>query len=262
MKDIFDLDGKVCVVTGAASGLGERFAVALASRGAAVVCCARRLDRIESVAHRINSSGGRALALQLDVTDSPAYGEFFDITEREFGIVDVLVNNAGISGTGSTLNAEREGWDRTLAVNLTASFDLGRIVAQKLVAAGKPGSIVNISSILGIGANTDADYSVSKAALLQLTRAMALDFAPHNIRANAIAPGFFFSEMTDTTIEDEFRDRLIQQIPLRRFGRPEELDGLILLLASDASSFMTGSTIVVDGGQTCQVAGVVRSADA
>jgi NAD(P)-dependent dehydrogenase (short-subunit alcohol dehydrogenase family) len=262
MSNLFDLDGKVCVVTGAASGLGKRFAETLARHGAAVVCCARRRERIESVAKRVKDGGGTALALPLDVTDSSAYDAFFDSIENELGIVDVLVNNAGISGTGSTLNAERDGWDRTLAVNLTAPFDLGRIVAQRLVAAGKPGSIINISSILGIGANTDADYSVSKAALLQLTRSMALDFAPYRIRANTIAPGFFFSEMTDGTIEGEFREKLIEQIPLRRFGRPEELDGLILLLASDASSFMTGATVVVDGGQTCQVAGVVRPAEA
>jgi len=262
VSDIFDLNSKVCVVTGAASGLGERFAEALAEHGAKVVCCARRKDRIDEVAARINDNGGTALALSLDVTDTSAYEAFFDDVERELGIVDVLVNNAGIGGSGSTLNASREGWDYTLAVNLTAPFDLGRIVAQKLVAAGKPGSIINISSILGIGANTDADYSVTKAALLQLTRSMALDFAPHKIRANTIAPGFFASEMTDTYIEGEFRENLIKQIPLRRFGKPEELDGLILLLASDASSFMTGSCIVVDGGQTCQVAGVVRSGEA
>ena len=262
MSDIFNLDGKVCVVTGAASGLGERFAETLAGCGAKVVCCARRKDRIDEVAARINDNGGTALALTLDVTESASYDKFFDAVENEFGIVDVLVNNAGIGGSGSTLNASREVWDYTLAVNLTAPFDLGRIVAQKLVAAGKPGSIINISSILGIGANTDADYSVTKAALLQLTRSMALDFAPHNIRANTIAPGFFISEMTDTYIEGDFRQKLIKQIPLRRFGRPEELDGLILLLASDASSFMTGSCIVIDGGQTCQVAGVVRADDA
>jgi NAD(P)-dependent dehydrogenase (short-subunit alcohol dehydrogenase family) len=261
MSDLFDLGGKVCIVAGAASGLGERFAVALAEHRANVVCCARRKDRIEAVAQRINEGGGSAIALPLDVTDGDSYSAFFGAVESEFGLVDVLINNAGISGTGSTLNADREGWDRTLAVNLTASFDLSRIVARKLVAAGKRGSIINISSILGIGANTDADYSVSKAALLQLTRSMALDFAPYNIRANTIVPGFFFSEMTDGAIEGDFRDNLIQQIPLHRFGRPEELDGLIVLLASDASSFMTGATIVVDGGQTCQVAGVVRSAD-
>ena len=259
MNNLFSLEGKVCLVTGAASGLGERFAEVLADAGAAVVCCARRQDRIDALASRIREKGGRALALPLDVTNAEAYPAFFEEVESQLGVVDVLVNNAGVSGSGSTLHADRSGWDQTLAVNLTAPFDLGRLVAQKLVADGKPGSIINVSSILGIGANTDADYSVSKAALLQLTRSMALDFATYNIRVNTLAPGFFHSEMTDSTIEGDFRSKLITQIPLQRFGRPEELDGLILLLASDASSFMTGATVVVDGGQTCQVAGVVRS---
>lgn len=135
-------------------------------------------------------------------------------------------------------------------------------MAQRLVAAGKPGTIINISSILGIGASADADYSVSKAALIQLTRTMALNLAPHDIRVNSIAPGLFASELTDSTIEGELRDNLVDQIPQRRFGRPEELDGVILLLASNASSFMTGSTVVVDGGHTCQVAGFALHAGA
>ena len=261
MTNLFDLQGKICLVTGAASGLGERFAEMFAQHGAAVVCAARRKDRIEAVAQRIKERGGQALALPLDVADQDALAPTLDTIESELGTVDVLVNNAGISGTGSTLNAEREGWDKALAVNLSAAFDLGRLVAQRLVKSGKPGSIINISSILGILANADADYSVTKAALLQLTRSMALDFAPHGIRVNALAPGLFFSEMTDSSIEGDFRANLIEQIPLKRFGRPEELDGIMLLLASDASSFMTGSTIVVDGGHTCQVAGFVRHSE-
>ena len=258
MANLFDLQGKVCLVTGAASGLGERFAEMFAEHGAAVVCAARRKDRIEAVAQRIKDQGGQALAIPLDVTDQAALGATLDMIESELGTVDILVNNAGISGTGSVLHAERQGWDATLAVNLSAAFDLGRLVAQRLVEAGKPGSIINISSILGVLANADADYSVTKAALLQLTRSMALDLAPHGIRVNALAPGLFFSEMTDSTIDGEFRENLIAQIPLKRFGRPEELDGIMLLLASDASSFMTGSTVVVDGGHTCQVPGSVR----
>ncbi|MDE0054300.1 MAG: SDR family NAD(P)-dependent oxidoreductase, partial [Gammaproteobacteria bacterium] len=171
------LDGRVALVTGASSGLGERFAQALAENGAAVVCAARRQDRIEAVAGRINGSGGQAIPIRLDVTDSDALCRALDQAERTFGLVDILVNNAGISGTGSVLRAERSGWDETLAVNLTAAFELGRFVSQRLAAAGKPGSIINISSVLGLQANADADYSVTKAGLVQLTRAMALDLA-------------------------------------------------------------------------------------
>lgn len=254
------LDGRVALVTGASSGLGEGFAEALAENGAAVVCTARRQDRIEAVAGRINAAGGRAIAFPLDVTDSSALRQALDEAERAFGVVDILVNNAGISGTGSVLQASRSGWDETLSTNLTAAFELGRFVAQRLASASKSGSVINISSVLGVRSNADADYSVTKAGLIQLTRAMALDLAPLGIRVNCIAPGLFVSEMTDSTIQGEFREQLTAQIPLGRFGEARELDGLVVLLASDASSFMTGSVIVADGGHSAQLPGTVRHA--
>ena len=254
----FELEGQVALVTGAASGLGARFARVLAEQGASVVCCARRADRLEALLAEIRAAGGRGMTLPLDVTDEAAQTAALDAIEAELGPVSVLVNCAGIAGSTSARRESRETWDAVLAVNVTAPLLLSQAVAQRLIATGGSGAIVNVSSVLASAANQDAAYSASKGAVEQLTRSLALDLAPYGIRVNALAPGYFDSELTDLMGKGSYRAALTHTIPLGRFGDPRELDAALLMLASPRSSFMTGSVVTVDGGHTCQVPGSVK----
>ncbi len=251
-----DLSDQVCLVTGAASGLGAQFSRVLAAAGAHVICLARRAERIQLLAEDIHRAGGKATPWTLDVSDTKSFNEGLLDLESQFGVVTTLVNNAGTGGAGmGTVELEADEWSRTLEVNLAAPLRLSQAVARRLIAHQQPGSIINISSVLGVRANADADYSVSKAGLNQLTRSLALELAPHGILVNAIAPGYFSSEMTDEYVQGEKRKKIIDHIPLHRFGRPEELDDLVVLLASRSVGFMTGSVLVVDGGQSIYLPG-------
>jgi len=251
MERLFRLDGRIALVTGASSGLGRHFANVLADSGASVALAARRLDRLRELASEIENRGGRAVSYEMDVSEPQTISRTFDQVEGELGTVDLLVNNAGIAIAEPAIQVDEDEWDRVLNTNLKGAWLVAQQTAQRLIAAGKPGSIINIASILGYRvAKGVSPYAASKAALIQLTQALALEWAHQQIRVNAIAPGYFLTEMNQEFFQrkSSASEAIIQNIPQRRIGNPEELTGVLLLLASDASSYMTGSTVIVDGG--------------
>lgn len=248
--DLFDLTGEVALVTGASSGLGERFAQVLAANGAKVVLAARRIDRLEALVEKIRTAGGQAIAVELDVADQPAIAPAFDAAEVTFGTVTILVNNAGIDGQSPPLDMTPEQWRKVMSVNVDGVWFCAQEAARRLVAAGKPGSIINIASVLSFrAARTLSAYATSKGAVRQMTHNLALELARYNIRVNAIAPGYILTEINRDFFETPGGQAMIKRIPQRRIAEPSELDGTLLLLASSkASGYMTGSTVVVDGG--------------
>ena len=247
-ETMFSLKGRTALVTGASSGLGRHFVQVLSRAGASVVLAARRLDRLQTLAQEIEREGGKALAVALDVTDPDSVQRAFDAAEA-LGPVTILVNNAGVpSGSFFTKTSEEE-WRSVLAVNLDGVFRVGQEAARRMAADGAGGSIINIASILGFGVSkTLSAYAASKAAVVSLTKSMALELARDRIRVNALAPGYFSTEINDAFLASETGKRLLSGVPMKRAGELKELDGPLLLLASDAGSFMTGSVITVDGG--------------
>jgi NAD(P)-dependent dehydrogenase (short-subunit alcohol dehydrogenase family) len=245
-SELFDLTGQVALVTGASAGLGARFAQVLAAHGARVALAARRVERIEDLAARLPG----AMAVALDVTDPAAHVAALVAVESRLGPLTLLVNNAGVAGSGRVMETTAETWRNVQATNVDAVFSLSQAFAHRLIAAERPGTIINIASIASFTVSeTPAAYAVSKAAVAQLTRAMARELARHRIRVNAIAPGYIQSEMTADYLASPAGEALRKKVPQRRFGEPADLDGLLLLLASPrASGFMTGSIVTVDGG--------------
>jgi NAD(P)-dependent dehydrogenase (short-subunit alcohol dehydrogenase family) len=255
--DLFNLNGRVALVTGASSGLGTQFAKALADNGAAVALVARRADRLTDMKKSLEAAGGRAVAIEADVTDRAAMLCAFDAAEQAFGTVTILVNNAGIAQSPSrAIEVSEEEWRKVLSVDLDAVFFNAQEAARRMLATNQRGSIVNISSVLGFGvAKGTAAYAVAKAAVIQTTKALAVELAFKGVRVNAIAPGWFVTEINDTYLESEAGAAIKREIPMGRFGNPGDLDGALLLLASDAGSYITGATILVDGGQVIQIKG-------
>ena len=255
IADTFRLDGKIALVTGASSGLGAHFAATLAAEGAAVVLAARRTDRLAALADAIAKAGGTAHAIDMDVTDPASVEAALAHATKALGPIDILINNAGIGEPSLFLEATEEHWRHQLGVNLDGVARVGRAVAKRMAATGKGGAIVNTASIAGIlVAKGLSTYSVTKAAVIQLTRAMALELAPHRIRVNALAPGYFPTELNEHFLNSDTGKKMLARFPMQRAGRLEELDGALLLLASNAGSYITGSTLIVDGG-TLLVAG-------
>jgi 3-oxoacyl-[acyl-carrier protein] reductase len=254
--DMFRLNGRVALVTGASSGLGVQFAKALADNGAAVALVARRADRLKSLKDEIEEKGGRAVAIEADVTDHAAVARAFDAAEKAFGTVTILVNNAGIAHGGRAVEMPPEEWRKVLSTNLDAVFFWAQEAARRLLAAKKQGAIVNIASVLGLAVSKGAvAYAAAKAGVVQVTKALAVELAFKGVRVNAIAPGWFVTEMNDDYLSGEAGDAIKREIPMGRFGNPGDLDGALLLLVSDAGSYITGATIVVDGGQVVQIKG-------
>jgi 3-oxoacyl-[acyl-carrier protein] reductase len=236
-------------VTGASSGLGVRFAEILAANGAAVVLVARRVDRLNAVKARIEQSGGRAIAVEADVRDRAGMQSAFDAAEKVFGTVTILVNNAGIVHSGRAIDLAEEDWRRVLATNLDAVFYWAQEAARRMLAAGTGGAIVNIASVLGFSPDKGvAAYAAAKAGVVQLTKALALELSFKGIRVNAIAPGWIVTEINRDYLAGPGA-AMKRQIPMGRFGDVNDLDGPLLLLVSDAGRYMTGATIVADGGQ-------------
>jgi 3-oxoacyl-[acyl-carrier protein] reductase len=253
---MFSLKGRVALVTGASSGLGVQFARALADNGAAVALVARRADRLGTLKGEIEGKGGRAIAIEADVTDRAAMTRAFDAAEKAFGTVTILVNNAGIAHGGRAVEMPPEEWRKILSTNLDAVFFWAQEAARRLLAVKKQGAIVNIASVLGLAVSKGAvAYAAAKAGVVQVTKALAVELAFKGVRVNAIAPGWFVTEMNDEYLSGEEGAAIKREIPMGRFGNPGDLDGALLLLVSDAGSYITGATIVVDGGQVIQIKG-------
>lgn len=253
--DLFSIQGRVALVTGASSGIGCALAQGLAKAGAQVVVVARRADRLQDLVAEIEQSGGKAVAAQADVTDIASIERAFDTAEQAFGTVDVIISNAGVTDARNFLKIDPESRDFVFDTNLRGVWNVGQVGARRLVAAGQGGSIINIASVLGLGVQPGlASYCSSKGAVIQLTRSMAVDLIKHNIRVNAIAPGWFKTELNDAFFESPAGLERISQIPARRLGKLEELVGPVIMLASDAGAFMNGSVVVVDGALNALVA--------
>ncbi len=243
-----DLTGKVALVTGASQGLGARFAETLAASGAAVAVAARQVAKLEALAERIGAAGGTAHAVAMDVTDPASVAAAIENVEAVLGPLDVLVNNAGIAVQKPFLEMSPEDYDQVLDTNLKGCFLVAQAAARQMKESGG-GSIINISSVLGtevIGALST--YCASKGGLLQLNRAMALELSRYGIRVNAIAPGYIETPINSDFFNTGPGQQMVKTIPQRRLGQPNDLDGALLLLASDQSAYMTGSVVTVDGG--------------
>jgi len=254
--EMFSLKGRVALVTGASSGLGVQFAKALADNGAALALVARRADRLKSLKDEIENKGGKAVAIEADVTDRAAMTRAFDAAEKALGTVTILVNNAGIAHGGRAVEMPPEEWRKVLSTNLDAVFFWAQEAARRMLAAKKQGAIVNIASVLGLAVAKGAvAYATAKAGVVQVTKALAVELAFKGVRVNAIAPGWFVTEMNDDYLASEAGTAIKREIPMGRFGNAGDLDGALLLLASDAGSYITGATIVVDGGQVVGIRG-------
>jgi NAD(P)-dependent dehydrogenase (short-subunit alcohol dehydrogenase family) len=248
-KDLFSLAGKTALVTGASSGFGRHFARLLAEAGAKVALAARRVDALERVAADIKATGGEAAVLAMDVTDRASVERGVAGAEAALGPITILVNNAGIpSGAFFTKTTEEE-WRSVMSVNLDGVFRVGQEAARRMAANRTGGSIINIASLLGLGVIKGlSTYSATKAAVISLTKSMALELARDRVRVNALAPGYFATEFNDAYLASEPGRRMMARVPMARAGEVHELDGPLLLLASDAGAFMTGSVVTVDGG--------------
>lgn len=252
MTDPGRLAGKCALITGASGGLGEHFARTLSLQGATVVLAARRLERLEVLKRTIEEGGGKAFAVQMDVTSAPSVERAFATIESCCsGQCDILVNNSGVGQESWIVDTEEEEWANIVETNLTGVWRVARHAAKAMITANAPGSIINIASITGLRpSHMISGYAATKAAVDHLTRNMALEFARYDIRVNAIAPGYFRTAINDSFLDSEAGERMKKRIAMRRFGNYSDLDGPMLLLASELGAYMTGATIVVDGGHT------------
>ncbi|WP_138470373.1 SDR family oxidoreductase [Poseidonocella sp. HB161398] len=238
------LSGKTALVTGASSGLGHHFAEVLAREGAAVTAAARRTDRLEELVAGIVAAGGSARAVALDVTDPASVAAAFAGSAH-----DIVVNNAGVTVDGPALKTSEEDWARVIDTDMTGVFRVAQAAARAMTAAGQGGSIINIASILGLRvAGNLAAYATAKAGVVQMSKSLALEWARHGIRVNALCPGYIETDLNRDFFASDAGQALIRRVPQRRLGQLRDLDGPLLLLASDESAFMTGSVIAVDGG--------------
>ena len=252
--ELFSLKGKTVAITGASSGFGHHFAGVLAKSGASLILGARRSDKIQGRVNEINGSGGNALGVALDVRDPDSCESFLNTAQNEYGCVDVLINNAGVeAGAKTYAMIEEEDWDYVFDTNLKSVWRLSKMYTQMNVKSEKKeGNIVNIASITAYRTiKGQFPYAVSKAALVKATEIMALESAKFGIRVNALAPGYILTDVSRLLLEGERADTFVKGIPMRRYGQFDDLNGPLLMLCSDASKYMTGSTVVVDGGHLC-----------
>ena len=252
--DLFRLEGKTAIVTGGGRGLGRYMAEALSDAGAAVVLCSRKIEPLEEVQREIEAGGGKALAVECDVTDEESVEKVVSAAEESFGSVDIVVNNSGATWGAPPEEMPLDRFDQVMRVNVRGTFLMSQAAGRRMIEAGAGGAIINISSVAGlVGGHPDfmqtVGYNSSKGAIISMTRDLATSWARHNITVNAIAPGWFPTRMSGGLIE-KFEEEMLGGIPLGRFGNPEDLKGVVIFLASPAAAYITGQTVVVDGGST------------
>jgi NAD(P)-dependent dehydrogenase (short-subunit alcohol dehydrogenase family) len=252
--DLFRIDGKTAVVTGGGRGVGQYMAEALSDAGARVVLCSRKGEVCEEVAREIEERGGRAFGMSCDVTQPKDVENVVRTTQETFGTIDILVNNSGATWGAPTLEMPLDKLEKVIDVNIKGTFLFSQNVGRRMVERGEGGKIVNIASVAGlVGGHPEymetIGYNSTKGAVISMSRALATSFARYGINVNAIAPGWFPTKMSGGLIE-RFEEKMLEDIPLGRFGGPNDIKGLVLLLASPASNYITGQTLVVDGGQT------------
>ncbi|MDD5126779.1 MAG: glucose 1-dehydrogenase [Dehalococcoidales bacterium] len=250
---MFDLKGEKAIITGGGQGLGREMALALAEAGADIAIAQRRLEVAEKTADEIRKLGRDALAVSVDVSKTQEVQNMVNIVKAKFGKIDILINNAGIGQGKSFLGMSEEDWDSMIDIHMKGTFLCSQMVAREMVKE-KKGTIINISSMSGFIINRpqkQAHYNAAKAAIAHFTKSIAMELAKYNIRVNAIAPGYMKTEMTAPVLNSDMANEWLQLSPMGRFGEPYEIKGLALYLASRASSFMTGSVILIDGGYCC-----------
>ncbi|GEC57719.1 NAD(P)-dependent dehydrogenase (short-subunit alcohol dehydrogenase family) [Bradyrhizobium japonicum] len=249
MSDLFDVSKEIILITGASQGLGRQFARVLAAHGAAVVLAARQTAKLKGLEEEIKAKGGRAAAVQMDVADISGIAKTLDAAEAALGPITVLINNAGIAIEKLSTEQTEADWDAVIGANLKGAYFLATELARRMMARKQPGNIINVASVLGQGVlKAVSPYAISKAGMIQGTKAMALELAGNNIRVNALAPGYIDTEMNHDFWSTPAGERLAKRIPQRRVGAESDLDGAIMLLASNASRYMTGTVVTVDGG--------------
>jgi sorbose reductase len=252
VASLFELHGKKALVTGASSGIGKQVALAYAQAGAAVAIAARHAAPLQELAAEIAADGGTAVPIVCDVTEPDLVSTMLNRVDDELGGIDIAVCNAGIITLNSLLDMPLDDFQRIQNTNVNGVFLTAQAAAKSMVAGNRGGTIITTASMSGHIINTPQQvghYCASKAAVIHLTKAMAMEFAPHNIRVNSVSPGYILTELVEPL--SEYHAMWEPKIPLGRLGRPEELVGIYLYLASDASSYMTGSDLVIDGGYTC-----------
>lgn len=251
MDNLFNLNGKVALVTGASSGLGRHMAMTLARMGAHVALAARRTDKLEIVASEIAKENGTAIPVTMDVNEPASVLRAVSEAEKLLGMISICVNNAGIAIKEDLANPVDAAWERTIATNLSGANYVARAAAEAMSARSVGGTIINVSSILGLRPSARVPaYSAAKAAILSLTQSMALAYARRSVRVNAIAPGYIETDLNRDFLSTDAGVRMVERIAVGRFGQPGDLDGALLLLSSDASKYMTGTTVVIDGGHS------------
>lgn len=252
--DLFRLDGKTAIITGGGRGLGQYFAQALSDAGANVVLCSRKLAACEMVQREIEAGGGHALSLECDITKLSDVEHVVAATQERFGAIDILVNNSGATWGAPAEDMPLEKFQQVIDVNIKGTFMMSQQVGRSMIARGQGGKIINIASVAGLtGGNPKyiqvVGYHASKAAVINMTRDLATSWAQYGISVNAIAPGWFPTRMSNALLE-RYRDAMLADIPMARFGGADDIKGVIVFLASPASAYMTGQTVVVDGGTT------------
>ena len=249
MSDLFDVSREVILITGASQGLGRQFARVLSAHGAAVALAARQTGKLKALEDEIKAKGGRAVAVEMDVKSAASIAKGLDAAESALGPITVLINNAGIAVEKLAVEQSEADWDAVIGANLKGAYFAATEVARRMIARKGGGNIINIASVLGFSVvKFIAPYAISKAGVVQATKALALELAASDIRVNALAPGYIDTDINHDVWETPAGEKLIKRIPQRRVGRESDLDGAIMLLASPASRYMTGSVVTVDGG--------------